>query len=173
MVAFSATLTESNSKLFDARSRDSLVHLSKVEIGKVLHERGRQAVAGVRARYQQHNNTGELLKRIDWKAPYRSIPESKFASYRRDSLFTAIGIYDRPGDTRETGARAYIARFIERGTKHRFTRKSAAYRGRVRAHNHLEKGAKLSKEEVKITRAIRRAERRALSRRRRRTYKLT
>ena len=173
MAAFSATLTESNSKLFDTRSRDGLAHLSKVEIGKHLHSRGREAVAGVRSLYAAHRKTGNLYKRVNWKAPYRSIPEGDFTRYNREALFTSIGVYDLPGDTRLTGARAYIARFIERGTKQRFTKKSAAYRGRIRARNYLEKGAKLNREEVKLTRAIRRAERRALTRRRRRAYKLT
>ena len=172
MVDFTATLTESNSKLFDTRSRDGLSHLSKVEIGRHLHSRGREAIANVRSLYGQHRRTGNLQSRIGWKAPYQSIQESQFTRYNRDALYFAVGIYDRPGDTREKGARAYIARFLERGTKRRLTKKSSAYRGRIRPYRYLEKGAKLNREEVKLTRAITRAGRKAISLRRRRSYKV-
>ena len=147
---------------------------------------------GVRSLYYQHRQSGNLLARVNWKAPYRSIQESQFARYNREALFAAVGVYDRPGetgergarsyiarllrpgDTRESGARAYIARFLERGTKRRFAKsRGFARRGRIRPMRILEKGAKLSREEVKLTRAIQRAGRRAVSLRRRRTYKLT
>ena len=172
MINFSATLVESNRDYFNTRSRDGLSYITKVEIGKNLHARGREAVAGVRSLYASHRKTGNLYKRIDWKAPYKSISENRFAKYNREALFMAVGIYDSPTDTRKTGARSHIARYIERGTKRRFTKSSKARRGSIRAKRYLEKGAKLSREEVKLVRAITKAERKAAIIRRRRSYKV-
>lgn len=111
----SGEITVTGANLFKETSPQSFRQESQKQVGRTLEKRGKEMFNSVRSTIaSRHTRTGNLLARLNWHAPYKSISEQQFI--KNDNLFATVGVYDKPGEhirQRNTTARAFVGVWLK------------------------------------------------------------